>query len=240
MNQPTRILAVDDEPGITEMIDQYLSGLGFEVATATDVATARQILDAQPVDLLLLDVNMPGEDGISFAASFDGPTRPAIIMLTAMDGLDDRLRGLGAGADDYVAKPFEPRELLARIRSVMRRMPDRPDRDSDEEDGAPTTVAFGPYRLDLRAHSLTGADGEEIPLTSMEFDLLKAFAERPGRILNRDQLAELAHQRAWSPDDRSIDIRIARLRKKIERDPRNPEWIETVRGEGYRFKPSPS
>jgi len=234
MSSPVKILAVDDEPEITEIIEQYLNDFGFHVTTADSAEAARRHLASDEVDILILDVNMPGEDGVSLAASLRGKSRPAVLMLTALTGLDDRLRGLTSGADDYVAKPFEPRELLARVRSLVRRLPDRANAGSAARDDD-KVVAFGRFRLDLKSHGLFDEAGREIPLTAMEFDLLKAFAEHPNRILNRDQLADFGHQRDWSPDDRSIDIRIARLRKKIESDPKNPEWIETVRGLGYRF-----
>ncbi len=234
MNEQITILAVDDEPEILDIVEQFLSGFGFEVKTASDAETARQHLEQEPIDIAILDVNLPGEDGLSLAKSLKDQDGPSILMLTAMAGLDDRLRGLTSGADDYLVKPFEPRELLARVRSLARRLPSRDSRE-DMTDHDMSTVAFGNHELDLKAHVLRGASGSELPLTSMEFDLLKAFADHPNRVLNRGQLAEFAHHREWSPDDRSIDIRVARLRKKVEDDPTNPKVIVTVRGMGYKF-----
>lgn len=256
VSQMIKILAVDDEPDIRELLEEYLSSQGFEVITAEDGASMRQVLEQeQNFDLVLLDINMPGEDGLSLARFLREHHRLGIIMLTAAADVVDRIIGLEMGADDYVTKPFDPRELLARIKSVLRRGQSTADASMTDNEATPVssentpladeqtainqTVAFGRCVLDLQAHKLYVRDsGEELPLTSMEFDLLQAFAARPNRVLSRDQLLDLAHNRDWEPFDRSIDIRIARLRRKIELDPAKPQTIKTVRGAGYIFVPN--
>lgn len=235
MGNAISILAVDDEPDILDIIEQYLSGHQYEVETASSVSEAREKMTSERFDLLVLDLNLPDESGLSLAQSIEGPDRPAILMLTGLGAVNDRLTGFAAGADDYLVKPFEPRELLARVRSLSRRVPERSHEESASDSDSDALIAFGDCQLDLKAHVLYDPDGQEVALTSMEFDLLRTFAERPNRILNRDQLMELSHHREWSPDDRSIDIRIARLRKKVEKDPKNPQVLLTVRGLGYKF-----
>ena len=239
MAEPSHIVVVDDEPEIRSMLADYLGHSGFVVSLAEDGAALRPILEERPADLVILDLNMPGEDGLSLARWLRAHTEVGIVMLTAAGEVIDRIVGLEIGADDYIAKPVDLRELLARVRAVLRRLPapgaDRPV----AGEAAPTTraVRFGGCRLDLDAHKLYTADGEEVPITSMEFDLLKAFAEHPNRVLSRDQLLDLAHNKNWEPFDRSIDIRIARLRRKIEADPAKPQVVKTVRGAGYIFVP---
>lgn len=174
---------------------------------------------------------MPGEDGLSLASWIRNSHRGVgIVMLTTADSVVDRVVGLEMGADDYVPKPFDMRELLARVRSVWRRVQPLASLPGD-----PKIVHFGRCQLNLKMHTLTGGDGAEIPLTSMEFDLLKLFAHNPNRVLNRDQIMELAHHRGWEVFDRSIDLRVMRLRRKIEVDPDKPEVIKTIRGVGYMF-----
>lgn len=232
-----RILAVDDEPEVLAMLGEYLSRQGYTVATAEDGVTMRRLLGEQSFDLVLLDINLPGEDGLSLARYLRERHAVGIIMLTAASDVVDRIVGLEMGADDYLTKPFDPRELLARIKSVLRRAA-APAAEPDEEPVRDNCVRFGRCLLDLEAHRLFDyASGEEVPLTSMEYDLLKAFAERPNRVLSRDQLLDLAHNRDWEPFDRSIDIRITRIRRKIEPDPAKPQTIKTVRGAGYMFIP---
>lgn len=244
MDNAAHIAIVDDEIEIREMVEEYLGQNGFETSTAGNGTEFRELLARRPVDLALLDINMPGEDGLSLARHVRATTRTAIIMLTASGGVVDRIVGLEIGADDYVAKPFDPRELLARIRSVLRRTQEQreqPQPAQELEKPKPSTqkglsaVRFGTCVLDLDTRRLTTGNGDDVPITSMEFDLLKAFAERPNRVLTRDQLLDLAHNRDWEPFDRSIDIRITRLRRKIEVDPAKPEIIKTIRGAGYMF-----
>ena len=239
MAERTHIVVVDDEPEICEMLADYLGHAGFEVSTAEDGRAMRRILEERAADLVILDINMPGEDGLSLARYLRANSKVGIVMLTAAGEVVDRIVGLEMGADDYLAKPVDMRELLARIRAVLRRAPTGPEPAAGEERPAPThKVRLGACELDLDAHRLYAIDGEEVPITSMEFDLLKAFAEHPNRVLSRDQLLDLAHNKDWEPFDRSIDIRIARLRRKIEVDPAKPQVIKTVRGAGYIFVPN--
>ena len=228
-----RVLIVEDDRQVRETVADYLESQGYGVAHAGDGQAMRKALAEQLPDVVLLDIRLPGEDGLALARWLRERHDVAIIMVTAADGVIDRVVGLEVGADDYIAKPFDLRELLARIKSVLRRS----SRPPAAAGGATRRVSFGPCTLDLDRHQLTGRDGEEIPLTGMEFDLLRAFAEHPNRVLSRDQLLTLTRNREWEPFDRSIDIRIARLRRKIEADPDKPKTIKTVRGSGYIFIP---
>jgi two-component system phosphate regulon response regulator OmpR len=236
MAEPNHIIVVDDEPEICEMLADYLGHAGFKVSTAENGAAMRRLLEDQAADLVILDINMPGEDGLSLARFLRANTKIGIVMLTAAGEVVDRIVGLEMGADDYLPKPVDMRELLARVRAVLRRTQTAAE---VGEVAAPATrkVRFGACQLDLDAHRLYDLEGEEVAITSMEFDLLKAFAEHPNRVLSRDQLLDLAHNRDWEPFDRSIDIRIARLRRKVESDPSKPQVIKTVRGAGYIFVP---
>lgn len=228
------ILVVDDEPEICEMVAEYLLRNGFAVSTADGGIAMREVMRERPVDLVILDVNMPGEDGFTLAGYLRRQGPVGIIMLTANNSLVDRVVGLEVGADDYISKPFEMRELLARVRTVLRRT-------AVQEEPVATMgheVRFGKCLLNLETHRLYALDGSEVPITAMEFDLLKTFAQHPGRVLSRDQLLDLAHNREMEAFDRSIDTRIARLRQKVEVDPAKPEAIKTVRGAGYTFVPA--
>ena len=228
------ILVVDDEADVRQMLQEYLMLQGFAVSTADSAPSARLVLGARAVDMLVLDLRMPGEDGLCLARELCG-RGIAIIILTACSGVVDRVVGLELGADDYVAKPFDPPELLARIRSVLRRVkpatPPGPVRDRRH-------VRFGLHLLDLDARRLFACDGGEVPITAMEFDLLEAFSSNPNRVLSRDRLLELAHRAGGDPFDRSIDTRVARLRQKLEPCPGKPQAIRTVRGAGYMFVPA--
>lgn len=236
----THILVVDDEADIRDLLEEYLSGQGFSVSTAVDARTARALVAQQPPDIALLDINMPREDGLSLARFLREHHDIGIIMVSAAGTTVDRIVGLELGADDYVSKPFDPRELLARVKSVIRRY----HRDR-EATAAPTDVVtadrlhFAGYTLDLAARQLRDHGQTEISLTSMEFDLLVIFAQRPNRVLSRDQLLNLTQHRDWDPFDRSIDIRIARLRRKIEPDSNKPSIIRTIRSAGYMFCADP-
>jgi len=227
------VLVVDDDRNIREMLAEYLTGEGFRVAVAEDGDAMRRVIESVTPDLVLLDLKLPREDGLSLARFLRERYDVGIIMVTGAGGVVDRIVGLEVGADDYVTKPFEPRELLARIKSVLRRMQARPA--STAAVTGQRSVSFGGCRLDLVAHQLFGRNGEEIPITSMEFDLLKVFVENAGKALSRDRILTLTKDREWDPYDRSIDIRVARLRRKIEPDPENPQLIRTVRGVGYMF-----
>ena len=239
MTDTAHIVVVDDEADVREMVEEYLGSQGLAVSAAANGQEFRTILAEKPVDLALLDINMPGEDGLSLARYVRENYKCGIIMLTAAGSVVDRIVGLEIGADDYVPKPFDPRELLARIRSVLRRTTAKRAETGEGPAELAATVRFGRCTLDLDARTLKTSEGEEVAITSMEFDLLKAFAERPNRVLTRDQLLDLAHNRDWDPFDRSIDIRIARLRRKIEANPTKPETIKTVRGSGYMYVPTP-
>ncbi len=236
-NEQAHIVVVDDEPEIREMIEEYLELRGFKVSTASGGEALREIVAEQAVDLVLLDINMPGEDGLSLARFLRDNTTVGVVMLTAAGEVVDRVIGLEVGADDYLAKPVDLRELLARVKAVLRRLQSGPAVVASDGSAGEVDIPFGGCRLNLGSHKLFDADGKEVPLTSMEYDLLKAFAEHPNRVLSRDQLLDLAHNRGWEPFDRSIDIRIARIRRKIEADPSKPQVIKTVRGAGYMYAP---
>ncbi|MPZ12481.1 MAG: response regulator [Kiloniellaceae bacterium] len=235
MQSQKHIVVVDDEPGIRETIQEYLELHDFQVTAAGGGEELRRAVDGNDVDLVLLDIRMPGEDGLSLARFLRAEKEVGIIMLTAAGEVVDRIVGLEMGADDYLAKPVDLRELLARIKAVLRRSErTQVEAESGQPDGV-RLARFGRFTLNLDSHKLFGPDGGEIPLTGMEFDLLKAFADNPNRVLSRDQLLNLAHNRDWEPFDRSIDIRIARIRRKIEGDPAKPQVIKTVRGAGYIY-----
>lgn len=234
-----RVLIVDDEADVRDMLKEYLSAHRYEVLEADSGETMRAVLEQVVPDVALLDVGLPGEDGLSLARYLRERYDLGIIMVTAAGEVVDRIVGLEVGADDYVAKPFDPRELLARVKSVLRRYEKATGEGSPEPAAAPSNrIALGHCVLDVDTHQLFDADGNEVPLTRMEYDLLKAFAERPNRVLSRDQLLNLTQNRDWDPFDRSIDIRIARIRRKIEPDPEKPRVIKTVRGYGYMFVPT--
>jgi two-component system phosphate regulon response regulator OmpR len=233
-----RILIVEDDPDVREMLAEYLRTHGYEVALADRGTAMREAVEKTLPDVVLLDVNLPGEDGFTLARFLRERYDVGIIMVTAATDVADRVTGLEVGADDYVAKPFDLRELRARVKSIIRRMQARPIAapvPAPAMAAAASRVRVGACALDLASHQLFASDGSELPLTSMEFALLKVFLERPNQVLNRDQLLTLTRNREWEPFDRSIDIRIARLRRKIEQDPEHPQAIRTVRGEGYMF-----
>jgi len=228
------LLVVDDEPDVREVLEEYLSSHGYAIRAAESARVAREQAAQQPVDLALVDIHMPGEDGLSLARHLrERYPRIAIIMLTSADTVVDRIVGLEMGADDYIAKPFDPRELVARVRSVLRRTSTTTRR---AETGAPR-VRMGRCLLDVGAHRLVDEGGADVPMSALEFDLLKALAEHPNRPLSREFILNLTQQRDWDPFDRSVDLRVMRLRKKIEPDPEHPRFIRTVRNEGYIFVP---
>ena len=233
------VLIVDDDAGVREMIAEYLSENGYETLQADSGDAMRTALAARVPDVVLLDVRLGREDGLTLARFLREHYDVGIIMVTAAGDVIDRVVGLEVGADDYLAKPFDPRELRARLRSVMRR--------SQGGSRVPTSgsapsvnqhVSIGACTLDLASHRLLGPDAHEVPLTSMEFDLLRVFIEHPNQVLSRDQLLNHTRNRDWQPFDRSIDIRIARLRRKVEPDPDRPQLIKTVRNAGYMYIPS--
>lgn len=226
-----RLLVVDDEAPLREMVQDYLSMHGFDVRAVPDGHSMWREFERAAPDLVILDVNLAAESGYDLAREVSAKSDTGILMLTAVGDLPNRLQGLAAGADDYMAKPFEPRELLARVRSVIRRLAEAPPEGSD-------LVRLGRCGFDPVGRRLVGPDGEDISLTAMEFDLLAVFLRHPRQVLSRDRLCELAHDRPLEPGDRSIDIRITRLRKKIEADPERPVHLKTVRGEGYVYEPA--
>ncbi len=232
----TRILVCDDEVDVREMVQEYLVKRGFRVSTAADGEQLRTILGAGGIDLIVLDINMPGEDGLSVLRSLRPDDKTPVVMLTAAGEVVDRIIGLEMGADDYLGKPVDLRELEARIKAVLRRKGDGagPAAKGDQVG----TARFGQYTLNIEAAKMIDDEGSELPLTAMEFNLLKVFAQNRGRVLNRDQILEQAHDRSWDPFDRSIDIRISRLRRKIEKNPEKPSVIRTVRGIGYVYDPA--
>ncbi|MGC3937365.1 response regulator [Roseobacter sp. EG26] len=232
-HRPT-ILVCDDEPDVREMLEEYLERRGFDVILAEDSIVLRAKIADHAVDLILLDINMPGEDGLSILRSLRPESDVAVVMLTAAGEVIDRIVGLEMGADDYLAKPVDLRELEARIKAVLRRK-QAPDVQKADGQSGVRTAKFGTFTLDFGAAKLFSESGEDVPLTAMEFSLLKVFADNKSRVLNRDQLLEQAHDRSWDPFDRSIDIRISRLRRKIEANPQKPAIIRTVRGIGYIY-----
>ena len=236
MSERQHIVVVDDEAPAREMVRDYLRLHGFEVTTCDGGASLRQLIARQRPDLIVLDLNMPEEDGLSIIRSLKREIAVPIIMLTGTAGAIDRIVGLELGADDYLAKPCELRELLARIRSVLRRSaPAAAAAPAPARGNAP--IRFGTKWLDLDARVLRDQDGNEYPLASSEFALLKVFAENPKRVITREQLLDLANARDREAFDRAIDVRITRIRRKIEPDPARPSVIRTVRGAGYLFSP---
>ena len=229
------LLVVDDDPKLRELLRRYLAENQFEVSLAQDGPAMNRLLQRQPVDLIVLDLMLPGEDGLSIVRRLrGGGDSTPVIMLTAKGDDVDRIVGLEMGADDYIAKPFNPRELLARIHAVLRRQP------AADLPGAPSTdaveVEFGEFRLNLAQRTLH-RNGEAVPLTSGEFAVLKVFARHPRIPLSREKLMMLARGREYSAFDRSLDVQISRLRKLIEADPQHPRYLQTVWGVGYVFIP---
>jgi DNA-binding response OmpR family regulator len=230
-----RLLVVDDDPGLRELLQEYLSSQGFEVAAVADGVAMEQFLQQHTVDLVVLDLMLPGEDGLALARKLRARGNLPIIMLSARGEDVDRIIGLEVGADDYLAKPFNPRELLARIRAVLRRNDEAKLNAVVEKPAG--MHRFGSYQMDMNTRSLS-KEGVEISLTAGEFNLLRIFIEHPNRVLTRDQLMDLMKGYERSPFDRSIDIRVTRLRRKIEAEPAAPEYVRTVWGEGYLFTPA--
>lgn len=229
--QPT-IYVVDDDAGIRDLLSEYLTAQGFAVRTASGGSELDGLLAEARPELVVLDLMMPGEDGLSIARRLKAQAgAPPIIILSAKGEDIDRIVGLEVGADDYLAKPFNPRELLARIRAVMRR--GAPAGDTTEQ---ARLIEFGPFAVNLDARSFS-RNGEEITLTSGEFSLLEIMVTHPNRALSRDWLMDQLRGFERDPFDRSIDVRVNRLRKKIEDDPANPRYIKTVWGQGYLFAP---
>ncbi|MET1028935.1 MAG: response regulator transcription factor [Dongiaceae bacterium] len=241
VERKVHLLVVDDDKDIQATVRDYFELHGFSVRTAGDGDTMRQLLAVQPVDVILMDLQLPGEDGLALTRELRAKSGMGIVIVTGTDETIDRVVGLEVGADDYVGKPFDLRELLARVKSVLRRTRPGPvtaaPMEIAQSPAAGEEVRIGQCTLNLASRQLYDADGNEIPLRSMEFDLLEAFAANPHRVLSRARLLDLAHSHGEDVFDRSIDVRITRLRKKIEVNPDQPEILKTVRGAGYMFVP---
>jgi DNA-binding response OmpR family regulator len=238
MTQNQHIIIVDDEAPAREMVGEYLKMHGFAVTLCDGGKALRDAIEASVPDLVVLDLNMPEEDGLSIIRDLKSRTNVPVIMLTATASPIDRVVGLELGADDYIAKPCELRELMARIRSVLRRSaPVRAVASAETAAAKDQLVRFGTKWLDLEAQALRDDEGNEHPLTASEFGLLKVFAANPKRVLSRERLLELANARDSEAFDRAVDLRIMRIRRKIEPDPAKPAVIRTIRGGGYLFSP---
>ncbi|MBT4908330.1 MAG: response regulator [Rhodospirillaceae bacterium] len=233
MSTMPTILVVDDDPEIRDLLARFLDKHGLETVTAPDGERAlRTVRDRNP-DLVVLDLMLPGEDGFEICKKIRQISNVPVIMLTALAEDTDRIVGLELGADDYVTKPFNPRELLARIRAVMRRASGQP-----AEESADARYEFADWRLDTARRELFAPDGALVTLTAGEYDLLIAFLQHPRRVLDRDQLLTFTKGRMAQPFDRSVDVQLSRLRRKIEVDPKDPQIIKTVRGGGYQLTPA--
>ena len=233
MSEQAHIVVVDDDPLICELVESYLGSEGYRVSKADSGAAMRDVLAADPADLIILDLSMPGEHGFTLVTELRKQSDVGIIIMTASESEVDQVVGLELGADDYVSKPTDLRQLLARVRSVLRRA--KATSDTGAASAGDDVVTFDGWRLDRAARRLFAPDGAEVSLTTIEFDLLTAFIDNANRVLNRDQLLDKTHDREWSPFDRSIDNSVSRLRHKIEADPKKPQLIKTVRGVGYVF-----
>lgn len=236
MERQPHLLVVDDDREIRDLLARFLARHGFRVSAARDGAEMFRALQDARIDLIVLDLMLPGEDGLSLTRRLRASSRTPIVMLTAMGEETDRIVGLEMGADDYLPKPFSPRELLARVKAVLRRAGEA----GEPGAAAGRVLAFDGWELDVARRELRAPGGVLVQLSAGEFDLLVAFAEHPRRVLSRDQLLDLARGRAAAPFDRSVDVQVGRLRRKIEPDPKEPTLIRTVRGGGYLFTPAVS
>ena len=236
MKATGHILVVDDQKEICEVVQQYLSSEGYRVSVANDGAGMRRVMGQAEVDLVILDLMLPGEDGLTLARQLREESTVGIIILTGRGETVDRIIGLEMGADDYLPKPFHLRELLARVKSVLRRASSRAQK--EKPSGARARARFAGWHLDLSTRELVSPDGGEVRLTTGEFDLLAAFVNNANQVLSRDRLLDLARNREAGPFDRTIDVQVGRLRRKLEPDPQTPTMIKTVRGTGYIFTPT--
>ena len=232
--QGNQILIVDDDPGLRDLLTRYLGEQGFTVTGVENAEAMDAYLADHNADLLILDLMLPGEDGLSITKRLRAESKLPILMLSARSDDVDRIVGLEVGADDYLPKPFNPRELLARIRAILRRR--HPAEEDADESTRQESKEFGPYLVNLDTRSVTRGD-ERIDLTSGEYALLLVFLDHPNRVLSRDSLMDRLKGYDRSPFDRSIDVKVARLRRKIEPDPAEPTYIRTIWGEGYLFSP---
>ncbi len=228
MSDSHHIIVVEDDEVTRAKLSGYLEAAGHRVSEAADGTTLRSIMERDLADLILLDINLPGEDGLDITRQLRSRSNVGIILVTGRTDDIDRIVGLEIGADDYVSKPFNPRELLARVKTLLRRV------SHDANQGLPVK-RFADHLFDMRTRRLRARNGETIPLTRAEFELLSAFVARPGMVLSRDRLLDQITHRSWDPNDRTIDVLVRRLRRKLEADPKLPEIIVTVHGEGYIF-----
>src|SRR5882672_11768960 len=237
MSDNGHILIVDDQKEICDVVQEYLAGEGYRVSTAHDGGGMRRVLGQSQVDLVILDLMLPGEDGLTLARTLrDEQSGIGIIILTGRGETVDRIIGLEMGADDYLPKPFHLRELLARVKSVLRRAAARGN--DKPSPGGRSKARFAGWDLDLSTRELVSPAGSEVRLTTGEFDLLAAFVNHANQVLSRDRLLDLARNREAGPFDRTIDVQVGRLRRKLEDDPQKPTMIKTVRGTGYIFTPT--
>lgn len=237
MTAMPHLLVVDDDEDILSLLTKFFRKHGYPVAVASGGEAMFEVLAKQPIDIVILDVMLQGEDGFSLCRKLRAGSKLPVIMLTAMADHTDRVVGLEIGADDYLVKPFDARELLARVKAVLRRTVERDGLKAVEAVQAPT-LRFDGWSIDLARRELRSADNALVLLSAGEFDLLLAFVEHPQRVLTRDQLLDFARGHAHFAYDRSIDVQVSRLRQKIEDDPKNPLLIRTVRNSGYMFSPS--
>lgn len=235
MSDNGHILVVDDQREICDVVHDYLSGEGYRVSTAHDGVGMRRILAQSQVDLVVLDLMLPGEDGLTLARFLREEFNVGIIILTGRGETVDRIIGLEMGADDYLPKPFHLRELLARVKSVLRRASNR---NAEQPPTLRSKARFAGWNLDMTSRELHSPGGKEVRLTTGEFDLLAAFVSNANQVLTRDRLLDLARNREAGPFDRTIDVQVGRLRRKLEDDPQRPSMIKTVRGSGYIFTPT--
>jgi two-component system OmpR family response regulator len=233
MESTPHVAIVDDHKDIRELVSRYLAQHGFRVSAAENGTALHRLLERSAPDLVVLDIMMPGQDGLSICQQLRATTDLPIILLTALAEDTDRIIGLEMGADDYLTKPFNPRELLARVKAVLRRAHSLPPRRGRAR---PKSVQFDRWTLDMSRRELLGEDAVAVPLSTAEFRLLCAFLDHPAMVLSRDQLLDLTAGRAADAFDRSIDNQVSRLRRKIEVDPKNPELIKTHWGGGYSFE----
>ncbi len=225
------LLIVDDDERIRTLLQKFLLRHGFLVTAARDAAHARRVLSGLEFDMIILDVMMPGEDGLSLTRALCETMKTPILLLTAKGETDNRIEGLEAGADDYLAKPFEPKELLLRINAILRRMPD-----VETPDVAPKVLSLGPIRYDMERGEMWEGD-ELVRLTATEIQLMKIFSAKPGEALSRSNLVEELGRDRGQAQERAVDVQITRLRRKIEADPKQPRYLQTVRGAGYMLTP---
>ena len=238
MGATPHLLIVDDDREIRDLVSRFFVKHGYKVSAAADARAMETSLAGGRFDLVILDLMLPGKSGLELCRDLRARSPIPILMLTAMGDETDRIVGLEMGADDYIAKPFNPRELLARVRAILRRTGTAAaETASGKPAGAPKRMRFAGWSLDLGRRRLEAPDGLIVELTTGEYELLIAFAERPQRVLSRNQLLDLARGRDAAPFDRAIDVQVSRIRKKIEIDPKAPEMIITVRGDGYMFTP---